>query len=84
LNKARKENKENPKNSDLQGEDEGQLLGLSELTLDLFLETISANDVTSFAALVDISPLICNEIALHEKADLLAKSIWDCLKYRFM
>jgi len=81
LKKARKENKENP---DLQGEEDDQCLGLSKLKLDLFLETISADDITSFTALVDISPLIYGETTLREKGDRLAKSIWDCLKYRFM
>ena len=82
MKKTRKENKENPEN--LRGEDEDQWVGLSKLKLDLFLETISADNVTSFAALVDISSLICGEIALRGKADLLAKSIWNRLKYRFM
>ena len=84
LKKTRKEKKENPENPDLRGEDEDQWVGLSKLKLDLFLETISADNVTSFTALVDISSLICGEIALRGKADLLAKSIWNRLKYRFM
>jgi len=82
LKKTRKENKENPEN--LRGEDQDQWVSLSKLKLDLFLETISATDVTSFTALVDISLLICSEIAFCGKADLLAKSIWNRLKYRFM
>jgi len=40
LKKTRKENKENPESPDLRGEDEDQ---------NLFLETISADNVTSFA-----------------------------------
>ena len=46
LKKTRKGNPENP---DLRGEDEDQWVGLSKLKLNLFLETISADNVTSFA-----------------------------------
>jgi len=49
LKKTRKENKENPESPDLRGEDEDQWVGLSKLKLNLFLETISADNVTSFA-----------------------------------
>ena len=91
MKKAKKDNnKENPQNPDSQDDNHAdedgsnQWLGLSKLDLDLFLETISADDLTSFSALVDISPLICGEMNLREKADLLAKTIWERLKYRFM
>jgi hypothetical protein len=57
---------------------------LSELSIDAFLDTISdtGGDISSLLACVDLSSL--KSEGPREKADFLAKSVWDRIKYRFV
>ena len=57
---------------------------LSELSIDAFLDTISDTEgnVSSLLACVDLSSLKSERP--REKADSLAKSVWDQIKYRFV
>jgi hypothetical protein len=57
---------------------------LSELQPDAFLDAISVPDVTEFAARVNTSILSNVGSTLRDKADQLAKQVWERLRYRFM
>ena len=58
-------------------------VNLSELELDVFLESIvSDENMCSFAALVNLSTI--SETAYDAKAKELAKLVWEHSKYRFM
>lgn len=84
--KRRKKDKENsiPAN-DTSGDNEDQQLrhALSDLTLNIFLDSIEKTEnLQSFAAFVDLSPLLGENG--REKADALAHAIYEKVNYRFM
>ena len=58
-------------------------VNLTELELDIFLESIASNEnLRSFVALVDLSAI--SETARDAKAKELARLVWEHSKYRFM
>jgi hypothetical protein len=65
-------------------DEQGKFSLLSELSIDAFLDTISdtGGDIPSLLACVDLTSLKGAES--REKADFLAKSVWDQIKYRFV
>jgi CRISPR/Cas system-associated protein Cas10 (large subunit of type III CRISPR-Cas system) len=81
------DNKENlpeaMENLDENDEEEHMRKECSILTLEQFINTlIATEDVRSLMAFVDLSALEGG--SEREKADELAKAIWEQLKYRFM
>jgi hypothetical protein len=69
-------------------EDEGEIFSLlSELSIDAFLGAISDTEgnVSSLLACVNLSSLKgLNSKGPREKADALAKKVWQQIKYRFV
>ena len=69
-------------------ENEGEMFSLlSELSIDAFLGVISdtEGDVSSLLACVNLSSLQgLNSEGPREKADALAKKVWQQIKYRFV
>ena len=58
-------------------------VNLTELELDVFLESIASNEnLHSFAALVNLSEI--SETARDAKAKELSRLVWEHSKYRFM
>ncbi|KAK0236494.1 hypothetical protein EDD85DRAFT_954368 [Armillaria nabsnona] len=63
-------------------EDESDFLGLPEVTLNSFLDAISISDnVKAFSACVSVAEL---DGDCKERANLLAKEIWDWISYCFV
>ncbi len=55
--------------------------GLSVLELDQFLAAISKDRITTFVSLVNTATI---DMCGRERADHLAKAIWECMDYRFV
>ena len=66
---------------DKNNDDSSNVEGLSELKLDAFLDAISVPDITEFAAHVDV---LTTTGSLCNRANTLAKLIWERLHYQFM
>lgn len=80
-----KEKENRPGSLDTGEEDDDDTLqtaGLTELSLNIFLDTIAlSDDIHSFAALVNISTLPGKA---REQANSLAKLVWDYSDYWFV
>jgi hypothetical protein len=78
--------KENtPVTEDENEEEERLRKEMNNLTLEQFIDVLMATeDVRSLTTFVDLSGLELEDASEREKADKLAETIWEQLKYRFV